>query len=373
MKADLAEKVRSNLITQALLVALCVSFSSSRVSQTEAFKELETLYVSHRLTTTTVGDVRNNDTDDGTTPPEQMAGDLAKHLPRDLKMLEADALATFLSRAKPGYRPPSHRVPLPSGGWLRFYADPGSFKELAPAPAGSTLPLYELSFVVTKESDLHRPDEFRVTLTNAEQSLHPATRKLIWEPMRLRANVPREPEPMAETDIENRLRVKARSWSNATGTPDNLYAAARYSFENEEITIPMVNMKVSASLGLAALALSATALCAFACHQVRQAGPPAKGEAHVGVIILRPRAGTVPTGWWQHVLAQAEILFVQPPYWIGLLSPVVCTLLLALVHGDIGYSWFGWVLLPFASGYVWWLWRAIVGVSFDAPKPAAAN
>ena len=43
MKPELAEKIRSNLITQALIVVLCVTFSTNRSGQTQDMADLETL------------------------------------------------------------------------------------------------------------------------------------------------------------------------------------------------------------------------------------------------------------------------------------------------------------------------------------------
>jgi len=367
MKPELAEKIRSNLITQALIVVLCVTFSNNRHSQTADIMELENLYVALRLMTTTVAEVRNNDDDSKSTPvPETMANDLDQFAVKDPGASELDAMATFLSKAKPAYRPPVHRVPLPSGGWLRFHADPSSFKELAPPPAGKLVPLYEMTVVVTADSDLHQQGDLRFTFTNAEESVNPITHTKVWELMRPRAFVKGEPEPMASEDIQGRIVLKARDWTSATGPADSLYAASRYSYENEEITVPVANIQVSASMALAALALVATALCAWMSYQCRQAqaNSEAPAETHQGVLILKPKEGTVAPGFWHGMLAHAEIWFVQPPYWIGMLSPVICTLLLSISHADIDYSWLGWVLLPFAAGYVWLLARAIVGVAW---------
>lgn len=367
MKPELAEKIRSNLITQALIVVLCVTFSNNRRSQTSDMMELENLYVSHRLMTATAGEVRNNDLDDDSAQAAAgMAGDLDKYGAKNPEADELDAMALFLSQAKPAYAPPVHRVSLPSGGWLRFHADFASFKELAPPPSTATVPLYELTVVVTADSDLHQQGELRFTFTNAEQSVDPVTRSKVWEPMPLRAVVKGEAEPMAEGDIEGRILLKARSWTSATGAVDNLYSASRYSYENEEISVPVANIQVSASMALAAIALVATALCAWMSYQCRQsqASSDAIAEPHQGVLILKPKEGTVAPGVWHGLLAHAEIWFVQPPYWIGILSPVICTLLLSICHADIDYSWLGWVLLPFAVGYVWLLARAIVGVAW---------
>ncbi len=63
MQSDLAESIRSNLLTQALIVVLCISFSNSRHLQTNDMVELEKLYVTHRILTATTGDVRHNDSD----------------------------------------------------------------------------------------------------------------------------------------------------------------------------------------------------------------------------------------------------------------------------------------------------------------------
>lgn len=377
MKSDLAESIRSTLITQALIVVLCVTFTNNRHSQRAALDEIETLYVSYRLLTATVGDVRNSDTDDKAAAPDGMAKDLENNMLKDAATLEVDALAAFLSSAKPSYHPPSHRVPLPSGGWLRFHADPASFKELAPPPAGSKVPLYEMTLVATEDADLHRPDDLRITVTNAEKSLHPATKAEIWESMRPRATVPGEPEPMGATDIENRIRIRAHPWSSATGGVDGLYADSRYSFETEQITVPVISMQVSATLALVALTIVSTALAAQCSHQCRiKAAKSGEPAAHEGFLILRPIDGTVPPGWWHQVLAHVEIWFVQPPYWIGLLGPSVCAGLLAIAHKDIAGSWVGWVLLPFGVAYTWMLAKQVVGVSWTrtpAPEAAAAE
>ena len=367
MKPELAEKIRSNLITQALIVVLCVTFSNNRHSQTADLMELENLYVSHRLMTATVAEVRNNDLDDNPSPAAaNMASDLGKYGAKNPQASELDAMAYFLSQAKPAYSPPVHRVSLPSGGWLRFHADPATFKQLAPPLVEGTTPLYEMTVVVTPDSDLHQQGELRFTFTNAEQSVNPILHTKVWEPMPLRAEVKGEAEPMGKDDIEGRILLKARNWTSATGPVDNLYAASRYSYENEEISVPVANIQVSASLALAAIALVATALCAWMSYQCRQAqaSSDAAAEPHQGVLILKPKEGTVAPGVWHGLLAHAEIWFVQPPYWIGLLSPVICTLLLSIGHADIDYSWLGWVLLPFAAGYVWLLARAIVGVAW---------
>jgi hypothetical protein len=334
MKSDLAEKLRSNLITQALIVVLCVTFTSNRRSQRTALDELETLYVADRLVSATVGDVRNNDTEDPTTAPGGLAADLDAHMTKDTSVPEVDALAAFLANAKPSYHPPSHRLPLPSGGWLRFHADRASYKELAPPTAGSKIPLYELTIVVTPDADLHRPGEMRVTITNAEESVDPKTKKKAWEPMKLRATVPHEDEPMGVADIENRIRLVAKNWGDATSSPDSLYSSCRYSYENEQINIPVVNVQVSASLALVALSIVSTALAAFSSHQCRLAGDSDGSEPHRGFLILRPIDGTVPPGLWHRILAHGEVLLIQPPYWIGMLAPMICAVLLALVHAD---------------------------------------
>ena len=70
-------------------------------------------------------------------------------------------------------------------------------------------------------------------------------------------------------------------------------------------------------------------------------------------------------------LAQAVILCVQPPYWIGLAAPVICSLTLGISLNDINGWWLGWLLLPFSIGYTWLLARAIVGVDYKGgPVPA---
>ena len=157
MKPELAEKIRSNLITQALIVVLCVTFSNNRHSQTADLMELENLYVSHRLMTATVAEVRNNDLDDNPSPAAaNMASDLGKYGAKNPQASELDAMAYFLSQAKPAYSPPVHRVSLPSGGWLRFHADPATFKQLAPPLVEDATPLYELTVVITPEVEILR-------------------------------------------------------------------------------------------------------------------------------------------------------------------------------------------------------------------------
>lgn len=363
MKPELAEKIRSNLITQALIVVLCVTFSTNRSGQTQDMADLETLYVSQRLLAATTGDVRNNDRDVRSELTPMLESDLERYMTKDRNVPEVIALAQFLSKAKPAYDLPLRRLPLPSGGWLRFKADRRSYKELA-APSGAAGLLFELTIVTDADSDLHQSQPLRITITNAEQSTHPVSRSSVWEPMHLRAVVKGQDEPMGAADIESLIRLKARSWTNGTGTSDSLYAAARYSYENEEITIPVVNMQVSASLALAALALISTALSAFASYQCRTSGAGGSSESHHGILILRPDAGTVPGGWWHHLLAQIEILFVQPPYWIGLLAPIICSALLAIAHSDITGWWLGWLLLPFGVSYTVLLAKAIVGVAW---------
>ena len=106
MKSDLAEKLRGNLITQALIVVLCVSFSWNRHNQERDINELETLYVSYRLLSATLGEVRNTDSPGVGTVPEGLAKDLDAYMTKN-----------------PSYQPPPHRVSPPSGGWLRFHAD----------------------------------------------------------------------------------------------------------------------------------------------------------------------------------------------------------------------------------------------------------
>lgn len=373
MKSDLAEKLRSNLITQALIVVLCVTFTYNRRGEKTALDELETLYVSDRLLSATVGDVRNNDTEDKSAAPGGMASDLDTHMIKDTSVLEVDALAAFLANAKPGYHPPSHRIPLPSGGWLRFHSDRATYKELAPPPKDSKIPLYQLTIVVTEDADLHRPDEMRVVVTNAEESVDPVTKKKVWEPMKLRATVPHEDEPMGVADIENRIRIVAKKWGDSNSSPDSLYSSCRYSYENEQINIPVVNVQVSASLALVALSIVSTALAAYCTHQCRLSGESDGSEPHRGFLILRPIDGTVPPGFWHQVLAHGEVLLIQPPYWIGLLAPMICSGLLAIVHAGIGYSWSGWVLLPFGIAYTWLMAQAIVGVSWNRTDAKSAE
>jgi hypothetical protein len=174
MQNDLAESIRSNLLTQALIVVLCVSFSSSRHQQTNDMVELEKLYVTQRLLTATTGDVRHNDSDFDESVSEKLAADMERGFTMSSTSLEVDSLAVFLSKTKADYDPPVHRVSLPSGGWLRFRASHHSFKELASPPAGSLIPLYEITILVGEDSDLHRRIPLAVKLTNAEQSRHPA-------------------------------------------------------------------------------------------------------------------------------------------------------------------------------------------------------
>ena len=374
MKADLAEKVRGNLITQAFVVVLCIGFAHHRANQTAAIAELETLYVSSRMLAVTLGDVRNNDTDLHEAVPPVLEKELEQFFPKDPKMKEMDALATFIYKAHPEYDPPAHRVPLPSGGWLRFRAESKSFKTLGPPAPDSSVPLYEMTVVVGEDSDLHRPDAFKIKVTNAEQSLHPTSLNQVWELMHLRAEVNGIDEPMAAGDIDNRIRVFARGWMNATGDIGDIYSSARYSYEKEEINIPMINVQVSGSLALAAIALISTAFAGYCSYQCRMATPAGAGEPHAGFMILRPQEGTVAPGWWHHVVAQAEILCVQPPYWIGLAAPVICSVMLGISHNDINGWWLGWFLLPFSIAYTWLLGRAIIGVEYNsriaAPLPA---
>jgi len=368
MNSDLAEKVRGNLISQAFIVVLCVSFAHHRENQTKAIAELETLYVTSRMLAITAGDIRNSDTDIHEAVPPALEKELEQFLPKDPKMLEMDALATFIYKAQPEYDPPAHRVPLPSGGWLRFRAETKSFKLLAAPPENSSLPLYEMILVAGEDSDLHRPDAFKIKITNAEQSLHPTNKKQVWESMRLRAEVNGIDEPMAAGEIDNRIRIFARGWMNATGDVGDIYSSARYSYENEEINIPMINVQVSGSLALAAIALISTAFAGYCSFQCRVAATTAGAEEpNAGFLILRPHEGTVQPGWWHHLFAQAEILCVQPPYWIGLAAPVICSLVLGISHNDIKGWWLGWILLPFSLGYTWLLGRAIIGVSYNRP------
>lgn len=373
MKADLAEKIRNNLITQALIVVACVGFSHNRGTQTKEFAELETLYCSSRLLAISAGEIRHNDSEMREAVPARLEQELEQFLPKDPKMKEMDALATFIYKAHPEYDPPAHRVPLPSGGWLRFRAETKSFKTLAPPPAGTDVPLYEMTVVVGEDADLHTPDPVRIKVTNAEQSLHPTSRKQMWEPMALRAEVKGIDEPMGVAEIESRIRLFARNWTNGTGEIGALYSTARYAYENEEITIPVINVQVSGSLALAALALVSTAFAAYCSYQCRMAAPAGDGEPHAGFMILRPQQGTVQPGWWNHVFAQVEILFVQPPYWIGLVAPVICSVILGTSQSDITGWWLGWVLLPFSLGYTWLLARAIVGVTWNRPAPSGAR
>lgn len=195
-------------------------------------------------------------------------------------------------------------MPLPSGGWLRFRAETRTFKTLAPPPAGSDIPLYEMTVVVGEDADLHTPNPLRIKVTNAEQSLHPTSRKQIWELMGLRAEVKGIDEPMGVAEIESRIRLFARNWTNGTGEIGALYSTARYAYENEEITIPVINVQVSGSLALAALAFVSTAFAAYCSYQCRMAAPAGEGEPHAGFMILRPQVGTVQPGWWHHLFAQ---------------------------------------------------------------------
>ncbi|MCB1275809.1 hypothetical protein [Prosthecobacter sp.] len=364
MQAELAESIRGNLLTQALIVVLCVTFSSNRLQQTQDLAELEKLYVTHRLLTTTAGDVRHDDNDAGETAQSKQSSATETTFTSDASALEADSLAVFLAKTKTGDDPPVHRVPLPSGGWLRFQASRDSYQELAPPESGSHVPLYQLSIGVSASSDLHHQGPLTTRLTNAEQSRSPATGALVWEPMKLRAFADHHAEPFAAVDIENRIRLKAQAWGQATDSVDSLYAASRYAYENEQISVPMVNINVSASLALVALALVSTALSAHASYQCRTAGVKEESAGGHSLLILRPIGGTVPPGWWHQVVAQAEVLFIQPPYWLGLLSPVICSLMLGVIHSDVEGWWLGWVLLPFAAAYTWLLGRAIVGSSW---------
>ena len=364
MQNDLAESIRSNLLTQALIVVLCVSFSSSRHQQTNDMVELEKLYVTQRLLTATTGDVRHNDSDFDESVSGKLAADMERGFTMNSTSLEVDSLAVFLSKTKADYDPPVHRVSLPSGGWLRFRASHRSFKELASPPAGSLIPLYEITILVGEDSDLHRRIPFAVKLTNAEQSRHPASGKTAWEPMELRAFADHHAEPFSASDIESRIRLKAQAWTQATDAVDSLYASSRYAYENEQITIPMVNVEISASLALAALALVSTALSAHASYQCRVSQPGEGAEESSSLLILRPVGGTVSPGWWHYAVAQAEVFFVQPPYWAGLLAPVVCSLLLGFIHSDVEFWWLGWLLLPFAIAYASLLAKRIVGSSW---------
>ncbi|WP_395739365.1 hypothetical protein [Prosthecobacter sp.] len=364
MQTDLAESIRSNLLTQALIVVLCVSFSSSRHQQTNDMVDLEKLYVTHRLLTATTGDVRHDDSEFDESVSDKLAADMERGFTMGATALEVDSLAVFLSKTKADYDPPVHRLSLPSGGWLRFRASHHSFKELAPPPAGSVVPLYEITILVGENSDLHRRKPYAIKLTNAEKSRHPASGKAAWEIMPVRAEADHHDEPFSATDIENRIRLKAQAWTQATDSVGSLYAACRYAYENEQITIPMVNVSLSASLALAALALVSTALSAHASHECRKAHVSQGDEEGSSLIILRPVGGTVPPGWWHHVVAQAEVFFVQPPYWAGLLAPVICSLLLGLIHRDVEFWWLGWLLLPFALAYSTLLGKRIVGSSW---------
>lgn len=364
MQSDLAESIRSNLLTQALIVVLCVTFSSNRHQQTNDMAELEKLYVTYRLLTTTVDDVRHNDDEAAEPASEKLAEDMERGFSKDKTLPEVDSLAIFLSKTRADYDPPVHRVSLPSGGWLRFRASHASFKELAPPPAGGLVPLYQLTMVVGDKSDLHQPGPLAITLTNAEKSRHPATGAALWEPTALRAYADHHAAPFVASDIESRIRLKAQAWTQATDSVDSLYAASRYSYENEQISIPMVDVSVSASLALAALALVSTALSAHASYQCRNAVRDQATPSQHGLLILRPIGGTVPPGLAHQVLAQAEVFFVQPPYWAGLLAPVICSALLAVIHHDVEGWWLGWVLLPFAMAYTWRLGHEIVGSSW---------
>jgi hypothetical protein len=118
---------------------------------------------------------------------------------------------------------------------------------------------------------------------------------------------------MRADDIESAIRRKAQAWTDSTGKVDDLYASVRHAYENEEISIPMVNTSVSASLALAALALLSTALSAHASFLFRHSAGQEEAGEHHGLLILRPDAVTVPPGLWHQLLAQAEVLFVQPP------------------------------------------------------------
>jgi hypothetical protein len=360
MPTELAEKIRSNLLTQALVVVLCVSFSSSRRSQTADMAELEKLYVAHLLLTASAGQMRAHDTPGTVSLPQEEVDELERHVSPASSMSAADAIARFFDSDAKGS--PIHRLPLPSGGWLRFRAERDSYKRLAAAD-GNAAPLYEFNFVTQPDSDLHLRTPLSVKITNAEEGLHPATGKEHWQAMPLRALTHLNAEPMRADDIESAIRRKAQAWTDSTGKVDDLYASVRHEYENEEISIPMVNTSVSASLALAALALLSTALSAHASFLFRHSAEQEEAGEHHGLLILRPDAGTVPPGLWHQLLAQAEVLFVQPPYWAGLSAPVICCLLLGIIHRDMDGWWLGWALLPFALAYAWRLGRRVIGSS----------
>lgn len=365
MPTELAEKIRSNLLTQALVVVLCVSFSSSRRSQTADMAELEKLYVAHLLLTATAGQMRAHDNPGTVSLSQEEADELERHVSPASSMPAADAIARFFDseRSPQAGGSPLHRLPLPSGGWLRFKAERNSYKRLAAAADGNAAPLYEFTFLTLPDSDLHLRTPLSVTITNAEKGLHPTTGKEHWQIMPPRAATHLHEEPMRADDIESAIRRKAQAWTDSTGDMDDLYASVRHAYENEEISIPMVNTSVSASLALAALALVSTALSAHASFLFRHsAGQEETGEHH-GLLILRPDAGTVPPGLWHQLLAQAEVLFVQPPYWAGLSAPVICCLLLGVIHRDMDGWWLGWALLPLALAYAWRLGRRVIGTS----------
>lgn len=371
MQTDLAEKIRSNLLTQALVVVLCVSFSSSRRSQTADMAELEKLYVAHLLLTASAGQMRAHDNPGAGSLRQEEVDELERSASPASNLPAADAIARFFDsgRVPDAKGSPVHRLPLPSGGWLKFQARRDSYKRLAAAADGSALALYELTFVTLPDSDLHERTPFSVTVTNAEKGLHPATGKEHWQLMPLRALTHLHAEPMRADDIESAIRRKAQAWTDSTGDMDDLYASVRHAYENEQISIPMVNTSVSASLALAALALVSTALSAHASLLFRQSGPQEdEGDEHHGLLILRPDAGTVPPGLWHQLLAQAEVLFVQPPYWAGLSAPVICCLLLGVIHRDMDGWWLGWALLPFALAYAWRLGRRVIGTSTARAK-----
>lgn len=374
MQTELAEKIRNNLLTQALMVVLCVSFSSSRRSQTADMAELEKLYVAHLLLTASAGQMRAHDTRGTDSLRQQEVDELERNTSPASNLPAADAIARFFDsdRVPDANGSPVHRLPLPSGGWLGFRAERNSYKRLAPAAGTSATPLYEFTFVTLPGSDLHLRTPHSVTVTNAEKGLHPATGKEHWQPMPLRALTHLHAEPMRADDIESAIRRKAQAWTDSTGDMDDLYASVRHAYENEQISIPMVNTSVSASLALAALALVSTALSAHASLLFRQTGSQEDEDGeHHGLLILRPGAGTVPPGLWHQLLAQAEVLFVQPPYWAGLSAPVICCLLLGVIHRDMDGWWLGWTLLPFALAYAWRLGRRVIGTSATHAKARA--
>jgi hypothetical protein len=155
--------------------------------------------------------------------------------------------------------------------------------------------------------------------------------------MKLRASVHQEDEPMG---TENRIRIVAKRWGNSNSSPDSLDSSCRYSYENDQINVPVMNAQVSASLALVALPIVSMALAAECTHQCQLSGERHGSEPHQGILI-------------------------QPPNWIGLLAPMIGSGRLAVVHAGIGCSCSGWVLLPFGIACTGLMSQAIVGVSWN--------